>query len=66
MNLPWIDSVKDAVNNNSEVRAQQARTIAGIREMIQPELDSAVQLMTSKLQAREILRMPRPGEHRSR
>ncbi|MEV6661555.1 hypothetical protein [Nocardia fluminea] len=51
MNLSWTDSVKDAINNNSAVRAQQARTLEDIRETIRPELDKAGQLMAMKMQA---------------
>ncbi|APE36234.1 hypothetical protein BOX37_22490 [Nocardia mangyaensis] len=67
MNLSWMDSVKDAINNNSAVRAQQARMLEDIRETMRPELDKAGQLMAMKMQGPDISWMSRPaGRRRSR
>ncbi|MFD3427689.1 hypothetical protein [Nocardia fluminea] len=66
MNLSWMDSVKVAFNNNSAVRAQQARLFEDICETIRPELDAVGQLMAMKMQGPDISWMPRPGERRSR
>jgi hypothetical protein len=64
MNPSWMDSVKDAINNNSAVRAQQARMLEDIRETIRPELDKAGQLMAMKMQGPDISWMSRPGGRR--
>ncbi|MGF0316746.1 hypothetical protein [Nocardia fluminea] len=58
MNLSWMDSVKDAINN-STVGAQQVRMLEDIRETIRPELDKAEQLMAMKMPGPDISWMSR-------
>lgn len=66
MDMPLLESVKDAFNNDSAVKAQQARTLADLCEVLRPQLDEAGQLVAAKLQASDISWLPRPGERGSR